>query len=1011
MDQQPQQEQNTARTTQRGSRLENLWNRKKRHPWEEDVGEAPSSDDDVDDISKPEDAAAAMAKDGSAKSSVRRNRRSLGPAPLVSPRQLQKQKPTTTTPTNTSQKTGSRGRRGKSSDATTNERKKNKKKQKENTLPNVPPFEDDNENDNSKGFEKQPQAQPRQSPPPAPVPPADNRSYNNNNNNNNMYDASNADTDATSDMELLGIDFDQDGDALREALGEEVLAMWDAQGLYLDLPELRPAILQGVVEQKFQALVDEQRALREQVAADALFGGTSVAGPTANRAMATGDCAMSIIAEGSDEEDDDDDDDDSCDEEHDEPAHAVKHEMPTVTEEEGSLVSEQQQQQQQQPPPETQATEEDKDPNALNASVVLEELQVRLKEVDTEDQPYIEASGCLGQTEPSPVPIADQHAFSKLRLHDAIEKRVSQVFTGDHHVVLATSFDEEDDKPQGNASADAAKKNADTMDVSSKSLPALSCNSKSPKAELRERLSQSFSNFDALMGSKKIVSTTLADEDEWTECTASVAPDASRRGPASVSGGVVMSQETKVAQQRALSRGGDTYYEEYTVAEPSVVEEYTVREDSVVDVDALSEQREKQRREDQKSSATGDENESYLEYTVQDDNTPTRKTRPNTKKNSKAPDSLSSSLHLVDAVNEESPPDVVTPPQQPSKKSSLDDLGGASFPMINTTAMDDDGWDDMTQITFDQTMDGMNSTTQNHHHASAYLKNYGTAGQNRNNVTLSPPRKYHSGVDSEKTEPTRASTSAHDASEHNNHDKSSIASSADLSSQAAAALAKTVAKILRVDIWSPTASVVLSALEKLGQAAAIGSHQRSNIARLGGIIAILRAMQMHPTNVSIQLAACQALQNLAVDRETQIAIGDVGGIPTIATSMHSHMEEVEVQVAGSKVLATITYPRSTEEAEDADDDDMPTDGAVSALVASMMRHSKNTDIQAHAFGALANLCLDHRGRLQELSESGGLTTMTLALQRPWKNKMDQHEAISTLSILLRSLAELGSVDC
>jgi len=170
---------------------------------------------------------------------------------------------------------------------------------------------------------------------------------------------------------------------------------------------------------------------------------------------------------------------------------------------------------------------------------------------------------------------------------------------------------------------------------------------------------------------------------------------------------------------------------------------------------------------------------------------------------------------------------------------------------------------------------------------------------------------------------------------------------------------------------------------------------------------------MHPLNVAIQKEALSTFECLSADHEASLAMGDVGAISAIATCLQSHMDQEDIQVSGCKVMAAMTKIRSPEESHDADGDDVPVDGAVPALVASMTRYAKNSDIQAHAFCACANLCMDNRERLQELSEVGGLTSMTMALQKPWKSKMDQHEAISTLSILLRSLAEVGanSTEC
>jgi hypothetical protein len=161
-------------------------------------------------------------------------------------------------------------------------------------------------------------------------------------------------------------------------------------------------------------------------------------------------------------------------------------------------------------------------------------------------------------------------------------------------------------------------------------------------------------------------------------------------------------------------------------------------------------------------------------------------------------------------------------------------------------------------------------------------------------------------------------------------------------------------------------------------------------------------MEVNLVHDRIQMAACTALEKLALDADTQVAIGEVGGISAVVGAMGAHVDNAGVQQASCAALVNISHHHGTE-----NDDylEISADGAIQALCTSMMRHGDNVEIQANAFGALANLCLDNQERLKELSQAGGLAAMTMALQKPWKSKTEKHEAISTLSILLRGLAE------
>ena len=81
------------------------------------------------------------------------------------------------------------------------------------------------------------------------------------------------------------------------------------------------------------------------------------------------------------------------------------------------------------------------------------------------------------------------------------------------------------------------------------------------------------------------------------------------------------------------------------------------------------------------------------------------------------------------------------------------------------------------------------------------------------------------------------------------------------------------------------------------------------------------------------------------------------------------------------------------------------DGAVAALCTAMRSFPNVADIQAAAFSALSNMCMDNEKRLKEFAVADGVSAMTMALQKPWKSKMAKHTAISNLSILLRCLTE------
>jgi hypothetical protein len=287
-----------------------------------------------------------------------------------------------------------------------------------------------------------------------------------------------------------------------------------------------------------------------------------------------------------------------------------------------------------------------------------------------------------------------------------------------------------------------------------------------------------------------------------------------------------------------------------------------------------------------------------------------------------------------------------------------------------TITVNHDADDDMTQITCDQTNDD---------------------DYDEYPIPRTPLNKPFA-LESPKTEKTVRTVSDDDHSASTNGGASRVSESS----------RQRVAEILRQDVWSQDTTIVQAALEHLAREAAVGPQNRSSITRFGGLLAILRAMEVNLNHDRIQMAACTALEKLALDADTQVAIGEVGGISAVVGAMRTHVDNDGVQQAGCAALVNISHHHGT---ENDDHLEISADGAIQALCTSMMRHADNVEIQANAFGALANLCLDNQERLKELSQAGGLAAMTMALQKPWKSKTEKHEAISTLSILLRSLAE------
>lgn len=204
---------------------------------------------------------------------------------------------------------------------------------------------------------------------------------------------------------------------------------------------------------------------------------------------------------------------------------------------------------------------------------------------------------------------------------------------------------------------------------------------------------------------------------------------------------------------------------------------------------------------------------------------------------------------------------------------------------------------------------------------------------------------------------------------------------------------RSLKEIVTKDLWSRDAAVVENALHVLTIDAFYDERARDSIARTGGILAIVRAMETHNENTCVQVAACQALEKLALNEQNELAINDVGGVEAILGAMMGHFDCSNVQEAAWAALWNLSCGNAG--------NDMTIDsaGGIAAIVSAMKRHVHVASVQKNACGALANLCLDNESRLQALADADGFVAIATALQRHWSHPEVRKEAGHALARL------------
>jgi hypothetical protein len=209
---------------------------------------------------------------------------------------------------------------------------------------------------------------------------------------------------------------------------------------------------------------------------------------------------------------------------------------------------------------------------------------------------------------------------------------------------------------------------------------------------------------------------------------------------------------------------------------------------------------------------------------------------------------------------------------------------------------------------------------------------------------------------------------------------------------------KKLTEYIRKDLWNrKKPELVLEAINAVAEAA-IQPESRSAIARAGGLLALIRAMEDHVNDVAIQIAACSALERLALDPENEIAIAEIGGVDAVLGAMMCHFKNAELHEAAWSTLWNLTCVNSAEEMT------IDTAGGMQAIVSCMKQHINNPMVQKNACGALTNLCLHSEARLEALSDAGGFVAISSALQKHFKNPEVRKQASFALTSLLESHA-------
>ena len=162
-------------------------------------------------------------------------------------------------------------------------------------------------------------------------------------------------------------------------------------------------------------------------------------------------------------------------------------------------------------------------------------------------------------------------------------------------------------------------------------------------------------------------------------------------------------------------------------------------------------------------------------------------------------------------------------------------------------------------------------------------------------------------------------------------------------------------------------------------------------------------MEDHPENPRIQIAACQALEKLALDPENEKAVSELGGIDCILGAMMGHFSNLRVQESAWSALQNLTCSNAIGEMTFD-----TTEGGMMVLVDAFQQHASHSGVAQHASATLANLCIPSAARTEQVVAADGIVILAKALQRHWADENTRAEISHSLERLCDSISSRTS---
>jgi len=190
-------------------------------------------------------------------------------------------------------------------------------------------------------------------------------------------------------------------------------------------------------------------------------------------------------------------------------------------------------------------------------------------------------------------------------------------------------------------------------------------------------------------------------------------------------------------------------------------------------------------------------------------------------------------------------------------------------------------------------------------------------------------------------------------------------------------------------------SLQVAACEALFNLASNSTSNKTKIAALGGVTALLKAMSALMDDARVQEAACACLRMLTPNQSNQTRIASAGGAERILEAMKKHPGDAEFLNQACWALCHLAYGHPENQKK------MSSLGVCQALLASMRGHASSSGVQVHAMWGLKNMCASIQENQVTLAEGECIDLIRIALDR----YADESSVVEQGLWLLRNLVD------